>query len=81
MKFEMDFSNIKDIFAKKLQRQMSVLHQGMWIFKDDFSSDGWVKLKEKVLDVSDSNQHAIPNSSLENLKIYSSKRCRKTSQK
>ena len=46
---------------------------------------GQNKCKEKVPDVSDPNQmlkqHATPNSSLHNLKIYSSKGCRKTSQR
>ena len=46
---------------------------------------GQNKCKEKVPDVSDPNQmlkqHATPNSSLHNLKIYSSKECRKTSQR
>ena len=48
---------------------------------------GQNKCKEKVPDVSDSQipikilkQHATSNSSLHNLKIYSSKGCRKTSQ-
>ena len=66
---------------------MSVLHQSMCIFKAGLSSSygGWAKYKEKVSDVSDPikmlKQHAIPNSSLHNLKIYSSKGCRKTSQR
>ena len=46
---------------------------------------GQNKCKEKVPDVSDPNQmlkqHATPNSSLHNLKIYSSKECRNTSQR
>ena len=46
---------------------------------------GQNKCKEKVPDVSDPNQmlkqHATPNSSLHNLKIYLSKGCRKTSQR
>ena len=38
---------------------MSVLHQSMRIFKTGLSSlsDGWAKYKEKVPDVSDSNQN------------------------
>ena len=38
---------------------MSVLHQSMCIFKAGLSSlsDGWAKYKEKVPDVSDSNQN------------------------
>ena len=40
------------------------------------------KCKEKVPDVSDPNQNVeTTNSSLHNLKIYSSKGCRKTSQR
>ena len=46
---------------------------------------GQNKFKEKVPDVSDPNQNVQttcnPNSSLHNLKIYSSKGCRKTSQR
>ena len=49
------------------------------------SYDGWEKCKGKVPDVSDPNQNlekrATPNSSLQNLMIYSSKGCRKTSQR
>ena len=46
------------------------------------SYDGWAKCKEKVPDVSDPNQNVeTTNSSLHNLKIYSSKGCRKTSQR
>ena len=51
-------SNIKDTFAESLQLQISVLHQCMCIFRAGLSSlsDGWVKYKEKVPDVSDVNQ-------------------------
>ena len=53
------FSNIKDTFAESFQLQLSVLHQSMCIFKAGLSSlsDDWVKYKEKVPDVSDSNQN------------------------
>ena len=57
----------------------------MSISKPGLSSsyDGWAKFKEKVPDLSDPNQNVetstIPNSSLDNVKIYSSKGCRKTS--
>ena len=53
------FSKIKDAFAESLQLQMSVLHQGICIFKAGLSSsyDGWAKYKEKVPDVSDANQN------------------------
>ena len=72
-------SNIKDNFAESFQLQISVLHQSICIFKAGLlsSCDGCAKYKEKVHDVPDSN----PNTSLPNLKIYSSKRCRKTSQR
>ena len=55
-------SNIKDTFAESLQLQMSVLCQSMCIypvFKAGLSRsyDGWAKYKEKVPDVSDSNQN------------------------
>ena len=63
---------------------MSVLHQSMCIFKTGLPSlsDGWAKYKEKVPDVSDPNQNVerTCNSKLklQNLKVYSSKECRKT---
>ena len=54
-------SNIKETFAESLKLQMSVLHQRMSNFQSsaDLSSsyDGWAKCKEKVPDVSDSNQN------------------------
>ena len=52
-------SNIKDTFAESLQLQMSVLYQSMCIFKAGLSSsyDCWPKYKEKVPDMSDSNQN------------------------
>ena len=65
------------------------LHQSLRILKAGLSSsyrDGWAKYKEKVPNVSDLNQnvettywHTIPNSIFHNLKINSSKGCRKTS--
>ena len=56
---ENGLSNIKDAFAEIFQLQISVLIQSMCIFKAGLSSsyDGWVKYKEKVLDVSDPNQN------------------------
>ena len=42
---------------------------------------GQNKCKEKTSDASDPKKHATPNSSLHNLKISSSKGCRKTSQR
>ena len=54
-----ELPNIKDNFAERLQLQMSVLHQIMYVFKADLSGsyDGWAKYKEKVTDVSDPNQN------------------------
>ena len=70
-------SNIKDTFAESLQLQMSVLHQSMCIFKAGFSSsyDGWAKCKEKVPDVSDTNQNVETtcNSKLHNLRFIHQK--------
>ena len=60
----------------------------MCIFKAGLSdlTYGLAKYKEKVPDVSDYpikilKQHTIQNSGLEALRIYSSKECRKTSQR
>ena len=83
------FSNIKNTFTENLQLQMSVLHKGMCIFKLAMLisqgvklTDGWTKYKGKVPDGSYSYQNveknAIPNSSLQSLKIHSSTGCRKT---
>ena len=55
--------NIKDTFAESLQLQMSVLDQSMSILQSSrlvsqiHIMDGWAKCKEKVPDVSDSNQN------------------------
>ena len=82
-------SNIKDTFAEKFATKnvsSAPKYEDLPVFKAGISSsyDGWAKCKEKVPDVSDPikmlKQHAIPNSSLHKLKIYSSKACRKTSQ-
>ena len=77
-------SNIKDTFAESLQLQMSVLYLQGWPLKSS-SYDGWPKCKKKYLirqiPIKMLKQHGIPNSSLHNLKIYSSKGCRKTSQR
>ena len=69
-------SSTKHAFAESLQLQMSVLHQSICIFKALKSSlfDCWVP------GVSDPNQN-VKTTSLHNLKIYSLKGCRKTSQK
>ena len=52
-------SSTKDTFAESLKLQMSVVYQGMWIFKALKSSsyDCWVIYKEKIPDVSDPNQN------------------------
>ena len=52
-------TNIKDTFVESFQLQISVLHQGMCIFKASLSilSDCWARYKEKVPAVSDSNQN------------------------
>ena len=83
-------SNINETFAERLRLQMSVLHQCMSILQSSrlvsqvhMLYDGWAKCKEKYLcqiPIKMLKQHATPNSSLHNLKIYSSKGCRKTSQ-
>ena len=79
--------NFKKTFTENLQLKMSVLCTKLWEFsKAGLSSSymmaGQNKCKEKVPDVSDPNQNVeTTNSSLHNLKIYSSKGCRKTSQR
>ena len=81
-------SNIKETFAESLQLQMSVLHQRMSIFQSSMLVSqvhmmAGQNVKKKYLmcqiPIKMLKQHAIPNSSLHNLKIYSSKWCRKTS--
>ena len=79
-------SNIKDTFAESLLLQMLVLHLSMYIFKAGLTSSlmAGQSLKRKYLSqipIKMLKQHAIPNLSLHNLKIYSSKGCRKTSQR
>ena len=66
---------------------MSVMHQGMYIFKTGLSSlyDGWAKYKEKIPDMSDPNQNVETtcNSKLKftELKDLFIKRVQKTSQR
>ena len=81
------FPNIKDTFAESLQPQMSVLHQSKTIFQSSslvyqFHMMAGKNAKKKYLmcqiPIKMLKQHATPNSSLHNLKIYSSKGCRKT---
>ena len=77
------FSNIKFTFAE----YVSVLHQNTCIFKTGLSNKVVARqnIKKNYLmcqiPIKMLKQHAIPNSSLQNLKIYSSQGCRKTSQK
>ena len=60
------------------------MHLQGWLLKSS-SFDIWAKCKKKYLmrqiPIKMLKQHGIPNSSLHNLKIYSSKGCRKTSQR
>ena len=83
-------SNIKETFAESLQLQMSVLHQRMSIFQSSrlvsqVHMMAGQNVKKKYLmcqiPIKMLKQRAIPNSSLHNLKIYSSKGRRKTSQR
>ena len=83
-------SNIKKTFAESLQLQMSVLHQRMSIFQSSMLVSqvhmmALENVKKKYLmcqiPIKMLKQHATPNSSLYNLKIYSSKGCRKSSQR
>ena len=73
-----------------MQLQMSVLHQRMSIFQSSrlvsqVHMMAGQNVKKKYLmcqiPIKMLKQHATPNSSLHNLKIYSSKGCRKTSQR
>ena len=83
-------SNIKDTFAESLQLEIPVLHQSMSIFQSSrLVSQVHMMVGQNVkkkylmcqIPIKMLKQHATPNSSLHNLKIYSSKGCRKTSQR
>ena len=83
-------SNIKVAFAESLQLQMLVLHQRMSIFQSSrpvsqvhMMAEQNVKKKYLMcqIPIKMLKQHATPNSRLYNVKIYSSKGCRKTSQR
>ena len=83
-------SNIKDTFAESLQLQMSVLQQSMSNFRSSrlvsqVHMMAGQNVRKKYLmcqiPIKILERHAIPNSSLNNLKIYLSKVCRKTSQR
>ena len=80
-------SNIKHTFAESMLLQMSVLHLSMSIFQSSrlvsqVHMMAGQNVKKKYLmcqiPIKILKQHATPNSSLLNLKIYSSKGCRKT---
>ena len=91
MELEMDCLTLRRLLQKvcsyKCQFCTNVCYEHLPVFKAGLSSsyDGWAKCKEIVPNVLDPNQdvqkHATPNSSLHKLKIYSSKGCRKTSQR
>ena len=77
-------SNIKETFAESLQLQMSVLHQRMSIFQSSrlvsqvhMMAGQSVKKKKLMcqIPIKMLKQQATTNSSLHNLKIYSSKGC------
>ena len=83
-------SNIKDAFRESVLLQMPVLHQNMYIFESSrlvsqFHMMARQNIKKKYLicqiPTKMLKQHAIRYSILHNLKIYSSKGCRKTSQR
>ena len=83
-------SNIKDTFAESLQLEIPVLHQSMSIFQSSrLVSQVHMMVGQNVkkkylmcqIPIKMLKQHATPNSSLHNLKIYSSKGYRKTSQR
>ena len=64
-------------------RKLPAANISLCIFKAGLSglSDGWAKCKEKVPDVSDSNQNVDSKLKFTDLKIYSSKGSGKTSQR
>ena len=79
-------SNIKDTFAGSLQLQVSVIHQSMCIFNAGVSQVRMmagqnIKKKYRMCQISIKilGQNVIL--SLHNLKIHSSKGCRKTNQR
>ena len=83
-------SNIKDTFAENSQLPMPVLHQSMCIFQSSrlvsqVHMMAGQNVKKKFLmcqiPIKMLKQYAIPNSRLHNLKIYSLKGYRKTSQR
>ena len=82
--------NIKETFTESLQLQMSVLHQRMSIFQSSLLASqvhmmAGQNVKKKYLmyqiPIKMLKQEATTNSSLHNLKVHLSNRCRKTSQR
>ena len=79
-------SNIKETFAENLQLKISILSTKVWAFWS-LKFIWWLGKKKNVkkkylmcqTPIKMVKQHAAPNSSLPNLKTYSSKVCRKTS--
>ena len=82
-------SNINETFTENLLLKMSVLCPKAWAFsKAGLKFIWWLgkkNVKKKYLmcqiPIKMLKQHATPNSSWYNLKTYSSKGCRKTSQR
>ena len=89
LKLEMDFLTSRRLLQKIAAKNVSSLHQSMSIFQGWSLKLIWwlgkINVKKKYLmcqiPIKMLKQHATPNSSLHNLKIYSSKGCRKTSQR
>ena len=81
------FFNIKYTIAGSFQLHISVLHRSLCIFKAGLLSlsDGWAKCKQKVTDMSDSNQNLETTISFKlkfaEFKGFSSKGYCRTSQK
>ena len=76
----LDGTNADMVQFTKVSSVPKCVHLQCWSLRS-IPYDGWVKYKEKAPDVPDPNQmlkqHVIPNSILQNLKIFSSKGCRK----
>ena len=80
-------SNIKETFAENFQLKMSVFYttvRPFWSLKFIWKLDK-INVKKKYLmcqiSIKILKQHATPNSSLHNLKIFSPKWCKKISQR
>ena len=76
----LDGTNADMVQFTKVSSAPKYVHLQGWSLRSG-PYDGWVKYKEKAPDMPDPNQmlkqHVIPNSILQNLKIFSSKGCRK----